>query len=237
MMPGLPVIARLDGRAFHTFTRGFDRPYDESMMHAMKETTRALVKEFHASVGYTQSDEITLIWKEPSLFDGRYQKMTSVLAGYASSVFGRIALSYSQNASYNWPSIIPCFDCRVFQVPNLSTAIDVLAWREYDATKNSVAMAAQSIFSHKELQNKNRGEQMDMLFSWGINWNDYPVHFKRGIYIRREVIMHELDEHELANIPKEHQPSGPVPRRVVTVVDIPPIRMLEQDEVVELFFK
>ena len=87
MMPDIPVVARLDGRAFHTFTRGMRRPFDIEMQRVMYLTAAALVEEFHPAVGYTQSDEITLVWDKPVLFDGRYQKLTSVLAGYASATF------------------------------------------------------------------------------------------------------------------------------------------------------
>lgn len=212
MMPGLPVIARLDGRAFHTFTRKFQRPFDPHMGTAMQVVTKALVKEFHAEVGYTQSDEITLVWREPRLFGGRFQKLTSVLAGYASSIFGRIALTYAKNAAIAWPDIVPCFDCRVFQVPNPETAVDVLAWREYDAVKNSVSMAAQAVYSHKELHGKGRADKMDMLFAKGINWNDYPVHFKRGIYFKRYNVERLLTPQELEEIPEAHRPTGPVIR-------------------------
>src|SRR5437868_6317488 len=92
-MPGLPVLARLDGRAFHTFTRGLLRPYDTRMTHCMVETTRFLIEQLEACIGYTQSDEITLAWYEPPgsttayPFDGRFQKLTSVLAGLASARF------------------------------------------------------------------------------------------------------------------------------------------------------
>src|SRR5262245_47028434 len=92
-MRGLPLLARLDGRAFHTFTRDLNRPYEHGMSMAMIETTRYLVQEMTALIGYTQSDEITLAWYEPSqsesdyAFDGRFQKLASVLAGMASAKF------------------------------------------------------------------------------------------------------------------------------------------------------
>ena len=230
MMVGLPVIARLDGRAFHTFTRKFKRPFDPQMGNAMQDVTQELVEEFHPAVGYTQSDEITLIWKAPTLFSGRFQKLTSVLAGYASSRFGQIAATMANLVDSRWPKhIVPCFDCRVFQVPSLDIAIDVLAWREYDAVKNSVSMAAQAVYSHKELHKKGRADQMDMLHAKGINWNDYPVHFKRGRYFQRKTMETYLTVQELARIPLEHRPTGPVLRSFVIPVkelDEQPIRRL-----------
>lgn len=224
MMPDLPVIARLDGRAFHTYTRGMHRPYDKEMQRVMHITTAALVEEFHPAVGYTQSDEITLVWEKPVLFDGRYQKLTSVLAGFCSATF-------AVEAKATWPEkhILPCFDCRVFQVPSKEEVVEVLAWREADAVKNSVAMAAQSVYSHKQLQGKHRRDMMEMLFQKGINWNDYPVHFKRGVYFKRVSRMRTLTEEERARIPEKHRPAPDfaVWRTSVEQLDIPPIRQAE----------
>jgi tRNA(His) guanylyltransferase len=225
MMPELPVIARLDGRAFHTYTRGMHRPFDTCMQAAMAYVTAALVKEFHAAIGYTQSDEITLVWPKPVLFDGRYQKLTSVLAGYCSAAFIQAARLYLPEKDH----VTPCFDCRVFQVPSQQEAIEVLAWREADAVKNSVAMAAQSVYSHKQLQGKKRQDMMEMLFQKGINWNDYPVHFKRGIYFKRTTRLQPLTEAERSRIPEQHrQPADHlVVRTFVEQLDIPPIRQVE----------
>jgi tRNA(His) 5'-end guanylyltransferase len=235
MMPELPVIARLDGRAFHTYTRGMHRPYDSCMQSAMAHVTCALVEEFHAAVGYTQSDEITLVWREPTLFDGRFQKLTSVLAGYCSASFVKAAQLYLPEKD----SAVPCFDCRVFQVPNLQAALDVLAWREADAVKNSVAMAAQSYFFHKQLQGKHRGQMMDMLFlKKGVNWNDYPAQFKRGIYVKRTVVERTLTDAERSRIPAKHRPPADqkFKRGQTTILDIPPIRQLLPDVAIHTLF-
>ncbi len=122
----------------------------------------------------------------------------------------------------------PCFDCRVFQVPSLEEAINVLAWREADAVKNSVAMAAQSVYSHKQLQGKHRQDMMELLFQKGINWNNYPTHFKRGIYFRRTSQMRPLTEAERSRIPEEHRPPVDhlVMRTSVEQFELPPIRQL-----------
>lgn len=233
MMPGLPVIARLDGRAFHTFCRGLDRPFCRAMSECMRLTTSDLVEEFHASVGYTQSDEITLVWREPTLFGSRYQKMTSILAGYASATFTQmVPLFLPQKAQ-----LVPCFDCRVFQVPTLGEALNCLIWRERDCTKNSISMAAQSVFSHKELQNKNGSQMQEMLFQKGINFNDYPVRFKRGIYVKRQVEERELTEEELARIPEGRRPTGPVKRGLVDTIDLGGPLTWSQENIDKLFGK
>src|SRR5687768_5975714 len=186
-MRGLPLFARLDGRAFHTFTSGLARPYEPAMSRAMIETARYLVQEMVARVAYTQSDEITIAWYEPSAsksdycFDGRFQKLASVLAGMASTRFYQhIARDLPAKASE-----VPHFDCRVWQVPTLADAADVFVWREVDATKNSVSMAAGAYYPDAELAGKDSSEKQELLFRKGINWNDYPAFFKRGTYLQR----------------------------------------------------
>lgn len=238
-LPRIPLIARLDGRAFHTFTRGMNRPYDIAMMAAMEWTTKDLVSEFKPIVGYTQSDEITLVFLDPStLFSGRYQKLTSVLAGMASAVFARIAVVNLNNGLPGWSAKLPCFDCRAWQVPDLDSALDALIWREDDAVKNSVAMLAQAHFSHKELHCKDRHEMLDMLHAKGINWNAQPTHFKRGIYVKSTYKMRVLTEEERARIPEKHRPPAnwAAPRGSIEVLDFPPIRSLERDNAKNILF-
>lgn len=219
-MPGLPILARLDGRAFHTFTKGMRRPYDVDMSEAMIETTKFLVDKMHVELGYTQSDEITLFWygmtdESGFLFDGRFQKLSSVLAGMASAAFMKFMLTvsmYSERAL----KLTPSFDCRVWQVPNLDVAADVFAWRAGDAIKNSISMAAQAHFSHKELQNKNSVAKKQMLLDRGVNWDHYPPFFQQGTLVARETREVMLTPDELEKIPEKHRPPGPVLRTVVT---------------------
>lgn len=237
----VPLVARLDGRAFHTFTRGMARPYDIEMMRAMAAVTKALVGEFKAIVGYTQSDEISLVFLNPeNLFGGRLQKLHSVLAGYASACFAQIAVANYVEKKPGWAKATPCFDCRVWQVSDLETALDALVWREDDAVKNSVAMLAQAHFSHRELHCKGRCEMLDMLHSKGVNWNAQPVHFKRGIYIKHRVILRTMTEEELACIPKAYRPGSEtkVSRGELFVLPFPPIRSVARDvAVMNLFAK
>lgn len=207
-LPMVPVYARIDGRNFSAFTRGMDRPYDVDMTETMIRTTEALVEETHARIGYTQSDEISLVWladrSDSSIFfDHRIAKMTSVLASYATAAFMVEFLHTKHtNKAYEYPH----FDCRVFQLPNRTEAANVFLWREQDATKNAVSMAARAVYSHRELDHKNSPEMQEMLFSKGINFNDYPTFFKRGTFVRRETVWREFTEDELAAIPEQHRP-------------------------------
>lgn len=220
-MPWLPLLARLDGRAFHTLTKGFDRPFDSAMADSMAITAGLLVEEFDAVCAYTQSDEITLAWLEPNIFDGRFQKLTSVMAGYASVVFATQLAKRKSGIRQ-----VPCFDCRVWQVPSFQDVIDVFVWREDDAAKNSITMAAQAHYSHKELHGKTGAEKQEMLFKKGINWNDFPAQYKRGVYLKRIVEDRPLSEGEWLRIPEKKRPARNllVTRSRVVPIDMPPIR-------------
>ncbi len=227
-IPLLPVMARLDGKCFSKFTKGLRRPYDVGMSELMQETTKWLCEETCALAGYTQSDEITLLWysgdsRSQIYFDGRIQKMVSVLAGLCSVFFNR-----------NLPLYLPIkknhlavFDCRVWQLPTLTEAANTFLWRELDATKNSISMAAQHYFSHNELMNKNGTEKMEMLFQKGINWDDYPNFFKRGSYVIRRTTKSKLTEKELESLPPLHNarknPEMEFDRSEYCTVDLPPL--------------
>lgn len=187
LMPLLPALARLDGRAFHSFVRGLEKPFDTRLSHLMIDTATFLVRETNAVVAYTQSDEITLAWVAEEydsqiFFGGRIQKMTSVLAAMCSAYFNRTLPAFLPPA---FAERLPVFDCRVWNVPNLEEAANTFLWRELDATKNSVAMAARAYYAHAELHDNTGAEMQELLWKKGVNWNDYPTFFKQGTYIRR----------------------------------------------------
>ena len=230
-IPTLPVYARIDGRSFSKFTKDMDKPYDIYMADCMIETTKYLVEQTNASMGYTQSDEISLVWhsedpKSEIFFSGKVHKMTSQLAALASVKFMQLAQVY-------WPEKVanklPTFDARVFSLPNRNEAANCFVWREWDATKNSVSMAAHNIFSHKELQGKKRPEMMDMLMSVGVNWNDYPSLFKRGTYVSKREVETTLSQAQMQKIPEEYRPKyGIVKRNHSTALEnVPPITKIE----------
>ena len=183
-IPLLPVCIRLDGRCFSKWTHDLARPFDTGMMSLMCALTKALVAETNAVIGYTQSDEISLILYSDNIktqlyFDGKIQKIVSSAASFTTAWFNTNTNMYMGNTK------IANFDCRAWQVPNLAEAANVLLWREQDATKNSVSMAARSVFSHKELHNCNSSTMQDMLMSKGINWNEIPFFVKKLIVINK----------------------------------------------------
>ncbi len=229
-LPGIPVYARIDGRSFSKFTKGMDRPYDELMTRCMIGTAMHLVEETHACIGYTQSDEISLCWLAESpdsqiFFDGKIQKMVSVLAGIASTAFFATYLRlFSRSSDEYWDHShnLPVFDARVFQLPSKIECANAFLWREFDATKNSISMAARSVYSHKELYKKNGDEMQEMLWQKDINWNDYPASFKRGTFVQRKAKWVELDAETMLKIPEDRRPTGPVQRHEIVELDMPP---------------
>lgn len=222
-MPGLPIYARLDGKCFSQFTKNMKRPHDPLMTKAMIETTKWLLKETNPLIGYTQSDEINLVWltedtRKQIFFDGKIQKMVSVLAAMATVQFYQLAKEY-------WPekTSSPVFDCRVFQLPNKMEASNAFLWRELDATKNAISMAARTVYSHNELYRKTGDVMQEMLWQKGINFNDYPASFKRGSFIKRILTTHELTKEELDQIPEKHWPEDNIIKRHAFItVDMPP---------------
>lgn len=219
-----PLMARLDGKAFHTFTRGLKRPYDPVLSGLMADTTKYLIAKYHAKLGYTQSDEITLFWNNPDptlestyLFDAKIQKLTSVLAASAAAFFTRaLALGVLPGKEQE----IAVFDCRVWNVDDLYGVWENFLWRQDDAIKNSISMAAQAHFSSKKLHGVGSEEKKAMLRELGKPWEAEPDFFRWGAFFHRKTIEVTLTAEELAAIPEKHRPTGPVQRSVIVEAPI-----------------
>jgi len=173
----------------------------------MVHVTKYLVEETNALVGYRQSDEITLCWysddiKSQVFFDGRIQKMTSILAAMATARFNRLLSEYLPDKAH----LMPTFDCRVWQVPTLEEAANVFVWREQDAVRNSIQMVGQANFSHKQLQGKGCNQIQEMLFQEkGINWSNYPAWARRGTYVRKIRVTRPFSAVEIDKLPPKHE--------------------------------
>lgn len=202
LMRKCPVILRLDGKAFHTFAKGFDRPFDEVLVKTMQQTAKYLCENIQNTVmAYTQSDEITLILVDykkldsSAWFDYEVQKMCSVAASMATMAFNKyFALNSKDERLKNELGLCngigaayqkaldkgAMFDCRCFNIPK-EEVTNLIYWRQLDATRNSIQMVGQANFSHKELHCKSCNDIQDMLMTQkGINWNNFPVYLKRG---------------------------------------------------------
>ena len=193
-----PVIIRLDGKAFHTFTKEFNKPFDEILTLTMQKTMLALCKLVQGCVlGYTQSDEITLVLTDytkletSAWFDYDIQKVCSVSASIATLAFNRCFLNEIQKKYESISELTisvyyqawlkgVLFDARCFNIPK-EEVTNCLLWRQQDATRNSINAVGQAYFSHKELHGLNTNQVQDKLFKEkGINWNDLPIYLKRG---------------------------------------------------------
>lgn len=196
----MPVIIRVDGKAFHSYTSKCRKPIDMGLIDCMNDTAIALCETVQGcQLAYVQSDEISLLVTNyqdintQSWFDNNLQKMVSVSASTAS-------VAFTLNSYKIWgcigvkepiPTIKPAyFDSRAFVIPKEDVA-NYFLWRQQDATRNSVQMLARSLYSHKELIGKNNSELQELCFQKGKNWNDCPTFQKRGRCIVKAKTMKE----------------------------------------------
>ena len=203
LMRRTPVIIRIDGKAFHSFAKGFKRPFDNVLIESMQETMKYLCENIQGCVlGYHQSDEISLVLVDyhkltsNAWFDYEVQKICSIAASMATVAFNKI---FEQNC-IEYSQVVPntelgrkvmdvyskasekgaMFDARCFNIPK-EEVTNYIYWRQLDATRNSIQMVGQANFSHKELHGKSCNQIQDMLMvQKEINWNDFPIYQKRG---------------------------------------------------------
>lgn len=195
----MPIILRLDGRSFHSYTSKCQRPVDSGLVSCMNETAIALCQEIQgAKLAYVQSDEISVLITNydtldtQSWFDNNLQKMVSISAATASTTFTMNSWRIWSNpyAPVEIESIRPAmFDSRAFIIPK-EDACNYFLWRQQDATRNSVNMLARSLYSHQECKDKNNSQLQGMIFHKRINWNDCPTSQKRGRCIVKEQYQH-----------------------------------------------
>ena len=185
----LPVIVRLDGRAFHSLAKKlkFEKPFDRDFIRGMKKITRKLVDEVqNVKFAYIQSDEISLLlidyenYATQAWFDGNIQKITSVSAGIASALFSKLF------------DTLAVFDSRIFVLPR-SEVVNYFIWRQQDWMRNSVQMLARSYFSHNELFCLNQEEMRDKLHTEkGVMWEMLPDYLKHGsCYYKDDISWYE----------------------------------------------
>ena len=194
------VIVRIDGRAFHSFTKGFNRPYDAVFAKCMWETAKQLCENISGCVfGYTQSDEISLVLvdykninTEP-WFGNNLQKIVSISASMATFFFRQNFLDSIVNHNHEdgihfkaYGEKMAVFDARAFILPREEVA-NYIYWRQLDCVRNSIQLAGQAYFSHKQLQNKNCDQIQEMLWQeHQVNWSKYPTWFKNGVAIYKQ---------------------------------------------------
>ena len=191
------VICRVDIRAAHSYLRGADKPYDYAFMADMDATALALCQEISGAVfAYTQSDEISVLMTDfdgpgtEPWFGGVVQKVCSIAAATAT-----LALNARRPAA---PGAGAMFDARVFPVPDPVEAGNYFVWRQRDAVRNSVTMAAQAAFGHSRLDGVNGEQKQELLLAEaGIDWNAYPDGAKRGrVVVRRSGVREVAFKHK-----------------------------------------
>jgi tRNA(His) 5'-end guanylyltransferase len=216
---GIPHVIRLDMRAGHSFCRKLKRPFDEIFSKSMEKTAIALCEQIPGvKFAYTQSDEISLALNDDfgniefqCFFDGIIEKIVSISASIATLEFNKAWIEIVNetwgNEFYEDERILELnpdvkvyrnnffkaqFDSRVFSVPNVTELHNYFLWRQQDATKNSILSVGYANFSQKEMDGKNCEQIQDMLHAIGINWNDFPVKYKRGIIVVKEAYEKEI---------------------------------------------
>lgn len=181
----MPVIIRVDGCHFHTYTKGCKRPVDERLVAVMNLTAKYLCKNIQGcQMAYVQSDEISLLLNNYQTldtqpwYDNSIQKMVSVSAAMAS-------VAFTTNSWMIWGGVVEpiikeaFFDARAFILPK-EEVCNYMLWRQQDCTRNSVQMLARTLYSHNQLENCHNSELQEMIFQKGINWDKCPTSQKRG---------------------------------------------------------
>jgi tRNA(His) guanylyltransferase len=184
VLPGLNMVARLDGRSFTRLTKevhAFEAPFDPRFRDVMVETAEHLMKScgFTIIYGYTESDEISLLFGlEENSFGRKLRKLISILAGEASAKFSLLL------------GAMACFDCRVSQLPSVELVVDYFRWRNEDAHRNALNAHCYWLLRKQAkgvaeataaLKGMSVADKNELLFRHGINFNDLPSWQKRGV--------------------------------------------------------
>src|SRR5271170_5535573 len=204
------TIIRVDGRAFHTWTRGLTRPYDKEFMECMDAAAVKLCENISGSqFAYVQSDEISVLAVDfldintESWFDGNVQKWASVGASTATMAFNEHVSYYNSHrnttvlGSTKRPTAI--FDDRVFIVSDPIEVENYFVWRQQDAERNSIMMLARAYATHKQLAGKKRADQHEIIHAAGDNWAKHPVSFKHGRMVLKFKFLHEKNPPKSGN--------------------------------------
>jgi tRNA(His) 5'-end guanylyltransferase len=184
LMKRTPVVIRLDGKAFKSWTSNLNRPFDPILPELMKETVKYLMKEVQGcTFAFSQSDEISIFLRDydslttEGWFGYNVQKMISVSASLVTAKFNQAAAKYDLPLAH--------FDARVFSLPK-EEVVNYFIYRQHDGVRNSVSMHAHDVFGHKAVQGKSVIEMKQMLKDEGKSWDDLPTQFRHGIAIRKD---------------------------------------------------
>lgn len=223
LMPGLPVIARINGRNFKALAKGLARPYHEPLARLMIEMAKFVAFETRATVSHTHSDKMTFAWvpqddQAAMLYGGKTHRWHASLSSLATSYFCKML-----------PSVLPelahrhqIFDCLVWQVPDIEIATEHFVFRETLAVEQALSATANAFFD-SELRQCDSREKRRMLATRGVDFDSYPSFFTRGSYARRESVVTNLSADVLARIAEANRPQGPVERSEVRDAVLPAV--------------
>lgn len=236
VVPSQILCVRIDGKGFSKFTKGFVKPFDYRLTKTMVETTKELVKLTNADIGYTQSDEITLIYgmgekQNEHIFGGKTSKINSIIASMTTANFNKFLKENAETDKLAY------FDCRSWGVPNKIEASNVLLWRVQDARKNSISAMMRWTCGHKAMENLS-GEQMkEYMLQEGKDWNDLANVWKYGVYVKRRNYETELPDDVWNKIPDDKKPlDRTVIRSKIDEIDLGYFGDLSLEERVNVIF-
>lgn len=194
------TIIRIDGKAFHTYTKGLNRPFDDGLIEDMNQTAKYLCENIQgAKMAYVQSDEISILLTDyddlntQAWFDNNIQKITSIAASLATAKFNQLRMARECDntedifTSYNinWFKLA-MFDARVFQIASQEEVVNYFIWRQKDAIRNSISSVAQYYFSSKELHGKKTNDMLNMLLEKNVNWEqDFNYRKRHGSAVKK----------------------------------------------------
>jgi len=183
------TLIRIDGKAFHTYTKKCERPFDTDLREDMEMTTKALCEHIQGcKLGYTQSDEISLLLTDfdaietSAWFDGNLQKVVSVVASMTSAYFNRFRAIRAGSPDY----VPAVFDARAWTTADPWEAYNTFLWRQKDAMRNSIQMVARHLASYKECHGKNCKHLLEMMEDKGFNYYSYPHNCRLGSFVIKD---------------------------------------------------
>lgn len=200
---GMYPVIRVDGHCFHTFTRKLQKPFDPAMVKAMCQATKKLVEFFSACYGYTQSDEITIVLPKNSQDFGRKtHKLASLAAAIATAEF----IKYMEFYMGKKLTKLPVFDGRAFALMDEEELGYYQCFRQHDACRNAISAVARAYYSHKQLDNKNSDDKVQMLADKGVDfWKEYSTAEIFGYYFKRKLSARKFTKAEIEKLPERHE--------------------------------
>jgi tRNA(His) 5'-end guanylyltransferase len=230
---GEPIVVRVEGTGFQAFARQanvFDWPHDERLAEAMDAATIAVVDELKCALGHTHAGEATFVFWNPDeavACDGAFQELATLATSIVTDVFNDAGRELFPDAFDKGRAR---FKATAHGLPSLELAARYFDWRERQARKNAVLAAARGMFKQTALDGRSRHDMKDMMAEQaGLDFDaHYPERFRRGAFFRRMKFERHLTEEELARIPQDRRPTGPVMRSSVRLMeDVPPLVLID----------